>query len=440
MSDDNRAGFDFNGIPATVNEDTIDIADHASRQPAPGMNSYRRVLLVEPIYHVHSVGYYQAALDSTGFEDAEFTVVTSVVSDQEAQRLEAFAQSQPRLHLRLLAKHEPISRRVQCSRQYWRVMKQIEEILERESFDFLVYIMVDHTLPIFALPFAKRWFPHHFAMGIRGLAFRHHGLRHTAATPRGKRLEILDRWILGRALCSGVFRRLSFLDREAARRARALEKTPVSGEGVDAVDFPHRDPAEARVALGLSPEDFVFLIFGSLDHRKGVIETMETLRSVVCQDDRVVVLIGGRVAPGLRPHLEETLRTCNFRVVMHDRFISDGDMPNYFAAADCVLCGYKDFAGSSGVLLRSASFGNLGVVSPNGVMEDAVREFGFGEVIDVRDRAGFAASIRRLMHLSPEERAKMSAGAIAYARTHDFRLYMGQFLTPEEAAALKAKA
>lgn len=432
LCDDNHVVFDFNERRDYGEGGAVEIAGPAMWESTPAMNPSRRILFVDPIHHVHSVGYYRAALDSTGFEDAEFTVVTSVVSAEEARRAEAVAQLQPRLHLRFLPQHAPINRRSQCSRLYWQAMKQVEAILEREQFDFLVYLMVDHALPFFALPFASHWFPGHFRMGVRGLAFRHHGLRQTATTPRGKCLEVFDRWILGRALRSGVFRRLSFLDREAARCAQVLEDRPVSGGGVDPVDFPDRDRTQVRTALGVAPDDFVFLMFGALDERKGVIEALENLRAVAGPTDRVVALIAGRVTAELRPHLEETLRTCNFRVVLHDRFIPDEDRPNYFAAADCVLCPYKNFAGSSGVLLHGASGGALAVVSARGVMEDAVREFGFGEVVDVEDPAGFTTSLQRLLRLSPEERTRMSAGARAYAHTHDFRLFMGQFFAPDE--------
>jgi len=400
----------------------------------------RKVLVVDPIYHVHSVVHYRSALGSVGFESTEFTVLTSVVSAQEAERLEKFQQSQPRVRIRLLKQHPPISRRLQCLHQFWQTMRQVERILAQEQFDALIYLMADHMLPVFALPFARLWFPHHFALGVRGLLFRHNGLRKTATTARRKCLELVDRWIMRRSLRSGGFTRLSFLDREAGRRAGALEETPICGEGVDPVDFPDCDRAHARSVFGLSSDDFVFLMFGSIDDRKGVIEAIESLRAVENPDNRIVVLIAGRIAPALRPRLQAMFESCDFRVVLHDRFVLDEDLPNYFAAADCVVCSYKDFTASSGVLLHGASCGDLAVVSAQGVMEDAVREFGFGEVVEVEDRAAFASALRRLMHLSPTERDRMSAGARRYARTHDFRLYMTQFLTLEEAAQFPVKA
>src|SRR4051812_17083646 len=135
------------------------------------MESNRRVLLIDPLYHVHSILNYRAALVSEGFENAEFTVLTSVGSAEEAQRLEAFRQSQPRLTVRLREHHDPFYNRLQCWSHYRLAMRQVEEILAREQFDFIIYLMADHMLPFFVLPFARLCFPRHFAAGVRGLVF-----------------------------------------------------------------------------------------------------------------------------------------------------------------------------------------------------------------------------------------------------------------------------
>ncbi|HSI15977.1 MAG TPA: glycosyltransferase [Chthoniobacter sp.] len=401
------------------------------------MPSPRRVLLADPLYHVHSILHYRASLGSAGFEQTEFTVLTSVFSDEEERRLETFRQSQPRLTVRLRERHEVIASRTQCWRHYLQAMRQVEGMLAQQEFDLVIYIMADHVLPIFALPMARPFFPHHFSVGVRGLVFRHNGLRQTATSVRGRLLEFFDRWVLGRALRSGAFRRVAFLDREAARRARALEKTPLCIEGIDPVDIPDSDRSRARTRFALSPEDFVFLLFGSFDDRKGFIETLEVIRDTALPHERIVVLIAGLGDAEFIARLEAVIATCRYRVVLHNQFIPDADLPDYFAAADCVVCAYKNFVASSGVLLHGASAGNLAIVSSGGVMADDVREFGFGEVVSVEDRAGFGASVQRLMNLTLAERSRMSEGALAYARSRDSRFYMTQFLTAEEHASVE---
>lgn len=399
--------------------------------------SPRRVLLADPLYHVHSIIYYRAALGSTGFETAQITLLTSVLSEDEAQRVEALGEANPRLTVRLLEKHEPVGGRLQCWRYFFHAMRKVEEILAREHFDLVVYMMADHMLPFLALPLARFWFPHHFAVGVRGLLFWHNGLRQTATTARRRLVERLDRWILGRALRSGALRRAAFLDRDCARRARPLENAPICIEGVDPVDIPDCDRTRARAKFSLAPGDFVFLMFGSFDERKGVIDTLEAIRDAALPHERIVAIIAGRATAEFLPRLEAIIATCQYRVMLHNGFVADADLPDYFAAADCVVCAYKNFTASSGVLLHGASAGSLALVSSGGVMEEAVREFGFGEVVEVEDRAGFGRSLQRLMNLSPEERAKMAEGALAYARSRDSRLYMAQFLTPEELASAK---
>jgi glycosyltransferase involved in cell wall biosynthesis len=330
--------------------------------------------------------------------------------------------------------HEPIHNRGQCWKQYGDAMKRVEQILARESFDLMVYLLADFVLPFLSLRSLRARYPGHFRLGVRGLVFRNMGLRPAPASWRQRLNAILDRFVLRRALQAGALRKLSFLDPRSADRARQLFSAELCGRGIDPVAIPRNHPATARDQLGFTPADFVLLMFGSIDERKGALETLAILRDAKMADPRLVVVIAGQVDPELKEPLGAIIQGCAglVRVILHDRFLSEEELAVYFSAADCVACPYRNFTASSGVLLHGASCGKPALVSPGGVMEDAVREFGFGEVVTVEDPTGFIASLRRLMNLSAEERAKMSAGALAYARSRDERLFMSQFLTAAE--------
>lgn len=405
---------------------------HAAGQEIPPVNlsSVQRVLLVDPIFYVHSIVHYRSALDSTGYAAARFTIVTTVENQTEAKRLTEFCRSQPRIDLRMETRRRPVMTRLHCWIHTARVMRDVEEILKRESYHLVTYLLVDFVLPFVALPILRSRFPRHFSAGIRGIAFRNHGLRTSAKVSLKARLsERLDLFILRRAIRGGAVRKLAFLDHASADRAVALFGKEACGYGVDPVEILPRDGAMARRKLGLSPDVFVALMFGAISARKGVLETLEILRRAELPRPLHIV-IAGPVNPALRDALETAVRETNpiHPVTLHDCFVSDEDLPDYFAAADCVICAYKDFAASSGVLLHAASFGKLALVSPGGVMEDAIARHGFGEVVRLEDPAGFIASLRRLMTLATDERARLSEGAINYARSMDARRYMSQFL------------
>src|SRR5207237_30828 len=109
----------------------------------------RRVLLVEPLLHVHSLVHFRAALGSTGFENTHFTIATSVATDADKQRVVEFCQSHKhRVDLRLFELGlGPMETRWQCWQEFGRRARLVEKILRRESFDLVVYLMIDNILP-----------------------------------------------------------------------------------------------------------------------------------------------------------------------------------------------------------------------------------------------------------------------------------------------------
>lgn len=389
----------------------------------------RKILLADPLHHVHSLLHYRAALASAGYEDAEVTVFTTYLDERERERIEAFARTQPRLRLVSGGFHPPIGSRWQCWRHYGHALREVERLLSRESYDAVIYLMADFVLPFLALPGARQRFPRHAALGLRGLVFGHMGLRAAAGPWRSRLIAAVDRLILRRTLASGVIGRLAFLDTHCADRANATFHTDLCARGIDPVEIPAADREAARRKFGFQPEDFACVLFGAIDRRKGVLETLTALRDSSFADSRLVLLIAGRVDQELKAPMAELVQSCasRVRILLHDQFIADEDLPSYFTAADCVMCPYRNFTASSGVLLHGAGCGNLALVSPGGAMEDAVREFAFGEIASVDQPDEFIASLTRLMNLDAATRAKMSAGALAYAHSREQRHYLGQF-------------
>jgi hypothetical protein len=60
-------------------------------------------------------------------------------------------------------------------------------------------------------------------------------------------------------------------------------------------------------------------------------------------------------------------------------------------------------------------------------MEDAVRQYNFGEVATVTDPNGFLGAVCRIATLTPPEREALAGRALAYGRTMDARRFMSQF-------------
>jgi glycosyltransferase involved in cell wall biosynthesis len=310
-------------------------------------------------------------------------------------------------------------------------MRAIESLLRTESFDLVVYLYLDLVLIYFALPLFRPALRAHFQARSAGLVFRDNGLRRPVVKSNKSRLRsTLDRWLLGRALRSGGLSKVAFLDHWCADRARQLFGSEICGYGVDPVFFRPCDSAAARKQFGLKPNDFVFLFFGVMSDRKGVPESLALLRQADLPRDRTAVIVAGPTPPEERARLDpEVAATAQqYKVIRHDAYIEDADLPPFFAAADCVVCVYKDFTGSSSVLLHAGMFGKLALVSPGGVMEDAVRRHQFGEVAGLDNPGGFIEAVRRLAALDNSTRTAMAQRALEYGRSMDARRFMSQFL------------
>lgn len=123
--------------------------------------------------------------------------------------------------------------------------------------------------------------------------------------------------------------------------------------------------SDARLALGLSPRDKVFLIFGRLGAYKGI-------KQFIGQLDRLQNRLGGKAklviaGSSAEPTAEQALRAIvadRQDVVLDATFVDDQHVQRYFRAADVVVCG-QGAALNSGVAHTAVSFGCRVVLSKN---------------------------------------------------------------------------
>jgi len=396
------------------------------------MTAFRKVLLADPVMVSHSLLYYEAALSSAGFEETHFTIAAATLNEADQSRAMEFCASRKNSTLRLLnVDPGPCGGRLECWRGFGRSMHAIERLLQNESFDLLAYVSLDHLLLNFARPGFPGRFPAHARIGTSGTLFRDNGLRPPVSQNiKGRLRNWMDFVILRRALANPALRQAAFLDHWCADRARQVFNSQKPAYGVDPVFALPCDPAAARAQFGLKRDDFAVLLFGVLSDRKGIVESLAMLRAAPLPADKTVIIVAGPAVPQISERLQAELDQMKrqYRVVRHDRFLQQSEMPLYFAAADCVVCIYRDFSGSSSVLLHSAIYGKPAVVSPGGAMEDAVRRYQFGEVAGIDAPAEGAKAIARIAALTASEREALARRARTYAEIMDAHRYMSQFV------------
>ena len=156
---------------------------------------------------------------------------------------------------------------------------------------------------------------------------------------------------------------------------------------------------EARGRLGLDADDRVLLFFGQIAPYKGMEYLIEAVTRLAGADERLRLLIAGKVKRGWEPYWPEVQRAIatggvRERVVEHVRFIPDDQIEQYFAAADALVLPYT-YIFQSGVLFLVYSFGLPVIATDVGSLKDYIIEGRTGFVCQPRDPVDLADAIRR---------------------------------------------
>ena len=183
---------------------------------------------------------------------------------------------------------------------------------------------------------------------------------------------------------------------------------------------PSRTPQAVRDALGVEPGRAMWLLFGSLEERKGMFEVLDALRQLPPDPaHRVALVLAGRTYDELRPRLADAVaaaRGAGAQVIFQERFVPDDELDDLVGAADLVLAPYRGHVGSSGVVLRAAAAGTPLLATDEGMVGREVRGNGLGQAVAVGDGAALAAAVGRA---TEDPRAGFDpAAAAAYADAH----------------------
>ena len=136
------------------------------------------------------------------------------------------------------------------------------------------------------------------------------------------------------------------------------------------------DRASARALLRIDPSDFVILVYGAIDDRKGIDLLLAGIREQHFPRP-VRVLAAGRHTPALRSILAVEPRTTSI-----DAYVDADTEEAVFRAADLVWMGYRSHYAMSGVLVLAACAGIPVIATRNGLIGWMTRHHDLGSVID----------------------------------------------------------
>lgn len=212
--------------------------------------------------------------------------------------------------------------------------------------------------------------------------------------------------------------------------ARLVIREAPFGPFTDLLD---KQPAfDLRARLGIAPEAFVVLAFGHIADRKNLDLLIEALAGV----PEVHVVVAGRIASSSDRGIA-FYAACAERVGVAERvhfvtgYITEADIPAYFAASDAIALTYRrGFVSQSGVLQIAALWDRPLLASGGpGPLRDTVDEFELGLTVEPDSVPAIATGLRRLID-QPQDHA---AAFARYRATTSWAVNIDRLLEVVEA-------
>lgn len=174
------------------------------------------------------------------------------------------------------------------------------------------------------------------------------------------------------------------------------------------------DRTAARRALDLPDDRRVFLFYGGGYRRKGLALAVEAMLAMN-EKTSAFLLCAGRQPddPGIAQGLERLAGQGRAHVI--NRYISNDEERQLFAASDVVLLPYRHHFGISGVLVRAIGAGLPVIASDEQLLGRLVREHDLGILFWSGDRAALQAAMKQMAQTSDAEMAHWQAAARAAA-------------------------
>ena len=166
--------------------------------------------------------------------------------------------------------------------------------------------------------------------------------------------------------------------------------------------------AEARHSLGLAADKKTLLFFGLIRDYKGLDLLIEAMNGL---DDTYQLLIAGECYGSFDTYAQQIAASkAKDRIHVHNRYISDGDIPLFFSAADVLVLPYRS-ATQSGVVSVAYHFDLPMVATPVGDFPDSIQRPNTGIVVPDITPQALAIGIDKV--LSPAHTATYQAAIAA---------------------------
>jgi glycosyltransferase involved in cell wall biosynthesis len=200
----------------------------------------------------------------------------------------------------------------------------------------------------------------------------------------------VKKMVLRRAIRTPIFHRLFCLDPYVVPR---INRWSEKSEGRTAVPLPDgisspapdMDPAELRRRWTFDPNRIVFLFFGSIAQRKGIMELISAINRLERPDlQKVGFVVAGSIPESQQREILNRIDRLSDEVplILENRYVTEEEMASFFKASDVILAPYIDHVGSSNVALRGAAEGKPVLGPRTGLLGRQIRDHRLGLTVD----------------------------------------------------------
>ena len=174
---------------------------------------------------------------------------------------------------------------------------------------------------------------------------------------------------------------------------------------------PSTDPTQTRAKLGIATNEAMILWQGIVRPYKGIPFLLNAWREVMASGVRAKLVIAGTGEPGIIAEIRQQVAELGLEssVVMDFRFLSVGEVAEYYAAADIITYPYRAIT-TSGALMTGICYGKAVVASKQPAFDTILRHGENSLIANYGDVLTMAASLRILIE-EPALRARLGDAA-----------------------------
>ncbi|MEM7479420.1 MAG: glycosyltransferase [Planctomycetota bacterium] len=186
--------------------------------------------------------------------------------------------------------------------------------------------------------------------------------------------------------------------------------------------IPAKRLKELRSNLGIEEGRKVVLLLGILDLRKGPEQLLQAVDSLDEASKRKLCLVMAgkldeKVESSVLAAIERLQAQQSSQIVLHNEYITDTSVQDYYELADIALTTYQRHMGMSSALIRAGLAGKPVLSSSYGLMGEIVRRHQLGIQIDTTDPNEFSEGLSKVINEDSGELFDASE-ALSFAETH----------------------